>query len=90
MMAYFSSLQTPFIQTRLGISVPKKIGHAVFRNRIKRYIREFFRTSQFKFLNRDILIVVFKTLTEDIKSHNSFPVISQDLVRLFKRISEYR
>lgn len=33
--------------TRLGITVTKKIGCAVIRNRIKRFIREYFR------LNRD-------------------------------------
>jgi ribonuclease P protein component len=29
--------------TRLGVTVTKKIGGAVVRNRIKRYLREFFR-----------------------------------------------
>jgi ribonuclease P protein component len=44
-------------KTRIGISVSKKAGNAVFRNKIKRLIRESFRQSSFKSLERDILIV---------------------------------
>lgn len=47
-----------FNQSRIGIAVPKKIGKAHDRNRLKRLIREFFRTSDYKFLGYDILIVV--------------------------------
>ena len=33
-------------QVRLGVTVTKKIGKAVIRNRIKRYVREFFRLNK--------------------------------------------
>ena len=32
--------------TRLGISVSRKVGNAVCRNRIKRWLREYFRVSR--------------------------------------------
>lgn len=50
--------KNPYNQTRIGLSVPKKIGKAHDRNRLKRIIREFFRQSNYKFLGADILIVV--------------------------------
>ena len=61
-----------FNQTRIGLSVPKKIGKAHERNRLKRHIREYFRQSQFKFLGTDILFVVswnrsLQNEAEDVK-----------------------
>lgn len=44
--------------SRIGLSVPKKIGKANERNRLKRIIRETFRQSPYKFLGYDILFVV--------------------------------
>ncbi len=42
---------------RLGLSVSKKVGNAVQRNRVKRILREEFRNSSVRFLNLDILVV---------------------------------
>ena len=89
-MAYFSSITRPLSETRLGISVSKKFGHAVSRNQVKRHIREFFRTSEFKYLGRDVLIVVFKSLSVKEHRNNLSHVISQELSHIFKRILEYR
>lgn len=43
---------------RLGLSVPKKVGNAVVRNRIKRRCREAFRIIQNELPSVDILLTV--------------------------------
>ena len=43
LLVYSMKNNKPF--TRLGLSVPKKVGNAVSRNRIKRRCREAFRTN---------------------------------------------
>lgn len=50
--------KNPLNQTRIGLSIPKKIGKAHDRNRLKRLVREFFRQSEYKFLGVDILFVI--------------------------------
>lgn len=56
LIIYFK--KNSFNQTRIGLSVTKKIGKAHDRNRLKRIIREYFRLSPYKFLGVDILFVV--------------------------------
>lgn len=42
---------------RLGITVTKKVGKAVKRNRIKRLLKEFFRLYQNQIIDADIVVV---------------------------------
>ncbi len=46
--------------TRLGITVSKKIGNAVKRNRVKRLIREFFRLHKNLFPQRYDIVIMAK------------------------------
>jgi ribonuclease P protein component len=45
---------------RLGISVSRKVGNAVCRNRIKRWLREYFRLHRAEFYSVTDLSVVVK------------------------------
>jgi ribonuclease P protein component len=63
---------------RLGISVPKRVGTAVVRNRVRRRLREIFRRSPTLFLPDSASLVVnarpsaaavsFRELSEDFET----------------------
>jgi ribonuclease P protein component len=64
---------------RLGIVTKKEIGPAVFRNRIKRYIREFFRLHKQQIKETfDIILLVKKGC-----SFNHYAEAEEELKRLF-------
>ncbi|MFH0730834.1 MAG: ribonuclease P protein component [Pseudomonadota bacterium] len=70
-------------RSRLGITVTKKVGSAVNRNRIKRYIREYFRRNKDSIQKKmDINIIAKKTVT-DLTQEESY--IS--LRNIFDRLS---
>ena len=49
---------SPTGRTRLGVTVSRRIGNAVIRNRVKRLVREVFRTSRRDFTPaRDIVVI---------------------------------
>lgn len=70
--------------TRLGITVSKKVGGAVTRNRIKRVTREYFRKNRHGFLeNLDVSIVAKKAAGK--LSNGDVSLSLQDI---FKKISK--
>jgi ribonuclease P protein component len=72
-------------RSRLGITVTKKIGRAVKRNRIKRLVREYFRLNrQFLSGEWDINIIAKNQIT-DISSEKA----CRSLRSIFNRISRY-
>jgi ribonuclease P protein component len=64
---------------RLGIVVKKEIGPATFRNRIKRYVREFFRLHKHEINGSfDVVLLVKKGC-----SVNRYTEAEEELRRLF-------
>jgi ribonuclease P protein component len=51
---------------RLGITVSKKVGNAVKRNRIKRLIREFFRLNKSGFADSQDIVIMAKRDIPDL------------------------
>ena len=82
-IAYF--LPGQHDQSRLGITVTKKVGQAVERNRIKRLVREFFRLNRHCLSGRWDINVIAKRQSAGIASEKAF----RSLQNLFDRISRY-
>lgn len=71
----------------LGITITKKVGKAVFRNKIKRIVREFFRLNK-KNLEKqlDIVIIAKKEIAKLNSKEISFYV--KDVFKKAKLLSE--
>ena len=69
---------------RLGITVTKRVGNAVNRNRIKRFVREYFRLNR-HLLNFDLdLIIIAKNGAAKLSSEQIYSAIKN----IFDRIPE--
>jgi ribonuclease P protein component len=65
------------LPARIGIITPKKIGNAVWRNTIRRVIREAFRlNSQVFQRNRDYLVVAMRGITEKSNAEISEKIVN--------------
>lgn len=65
---YFKTSRVAEEHSRMGLSVSRKVGNAVQRNYVKRFLREKFRQSGVKDLNKDILVIAsprLKTMFAD-------------------------
>jgi ribonuclease P protein component len=73
-------------RSRLGITVTKKVGNAVTRNRIKRYVREFFRTNKDSVQKKLDINIIAKKPVADLTQAESFV----SLRNIFDRLSAQR
>ena len=76
------TLRNGLKKNRLGISVSKKVGQAVFRNRVKRLIKESLRQNPPSLLQGyDFVVVVRQAFTNDV----TYMEVSKNLLNLFKK-----
>lgn len=66
---------------RLGITASKKIGCAVVRNRVKRYVREFFRHNCFGMTAVDVNVIARRESAE-----MTYPDIVRELTKVFRLV----
>jgi ribonuclease P protein component len=77
---------TELTQPRLGITVSKKVGKSVQRNRVKRLIREAFRMLKVELLSHDDIVVVGRKAACRLSVHQ----VHDSLHKLFRRASILR
>lgn len=66
---------------RLGISVSKKVGNSVIRHRVKRLIKECYRSFEVDVVSRTDIVVVARQPSKDA----TYRDIRNSLIRLFKK-----
>ena len=82
-IAYFSANQHG--RSRLGVTVTKRVGPAVKRNRIKRLVREYFRINRHHLAgNWDINIIAKRQITDF-----SAKAVYSSLMNIVERIASY-
>lgn len=72
--------------TRLGITVTKKIGCAVIRNRIKRFIREYFRLNRHRITGKWDINIISRKKVFAISSKQAFSSLEKIFDELAKKI----
>lgn len=77
--------QSPSSRTRLGVTVSKKVGGAVERNRVKRLVREVFRRRKAFFPQGLDLVFVAKRSAVDATYQNVSEEIEKLCARYFAR-----
>lgn len=73
-------------RTRLGITVTKRVGNAVARNQLKRYVREFFRQNRQTIQSGIDLNVIIKTDASGIPSTEAYRSLRNIFCKIRKKI----
>jgi len=68
---------------RFGLSVSRKVGGAVVRNRVKRHLREWMRTSQDSFDGLEIVLIARSSA-----SQSDFQTIGDDVAAFLRRVRQ--
>lgn len=79
-LIYFKKSKLNLDHSRIGISVTKKVGNAVVRNKFKRNIRDAYRKSDLKLLNKDFLVIVSNNILKNNTLNNAVFLVKKDLL----------
>jgi len=67
---------------RVGLTITKRVGNAVTRNRIKRHVREWLRTNGWVAAGRDVVFIA-----KDAAASTTRAALGEDLERLARRVN---
>ena len=70
------ALENGFSYNRVGISISKKVGIAVQRNRVKRLIRESYRLSEDSILTGYDIVILVKSTVRSKNNNNRLKAVS--------------
>ncbi|MBU1180917.1 MAG: ribonuclease P protein component [Proteobacteria bacterium] len=81
---HFTVLFSPAISGtgRLGLTVSKKSGNAVLRNRIKRYIREYYRINRYRFRYSWDINVIARSGAGSLESDQFFSSLRDVFIKI--------
>lgn len=81
---YFSIYYQKANNTLYGITVPKKIGKAHTRNKIKRQIKNIITTNEFNIQNNFNYVIIIKEAILELKYQD----IKNELLNIFKKVGK--
>ena len=82
-LAIFRQRPAPDLEGRLGLTVTKKVGNAVVRNRIKRMLREWVRLNGWVPRGWDLVLVAKDSAARQLHPDDFAP----DLSRILRQLS---
>ena len=71
---------------RLGLSIGKKVGKAIVRNKLRRWIKEYFRLNKHMLPGADI-VVVAKSKAKELVIAGKFALVELNMLNLLKRLA---
>lgn len=66
---------------KFGVAVPRRVGGAVVRNRVKRYLRETYRQNRYRLRNDAQIVIVARPGAAEL----SYRECAEAIVRLFRK-----
>ena len=70
---------------RLGLSIGKKTGKAVVRNKLRRWVKEYFRLSEHR-THSDDFVVVARSLAKELVAVGKYGDVEKDLTNLMEQL----
>ena len=72
-------------QTRLGLSISKKVGKAVLRNKLRRWVKEYFRLNKHDLPDSDIIIIARISANELVVT-GKYSDVEKNLANLMEQL----